>query len=101
MSRNKLEPKEKELWTRVDEGLHYLWDPISVSDVPEARDEYSSYIPQVFKRVVNQDSKESIAKYLVSIETDFMGLSRNKIKALDVAKTLLAYREMIFDDYSE
>ncbi len=99
MTRNKLEAKEKELWTRVDEVLHYLWDPIGISDAPQARSEYSSYLPQVFKRVLNQDSKESTAKYLVSIETDFIGLSGNKTKALDVAETLLAYRKIIFDDY--
>lgn len=43
-----LSPFERELYQRVDEVLHYVWDPIGVSDAPEARDEYFSYLPIVF-----------------------------------------------------
>jgi len=35
-----LNHQEKELYRRTDEILHYLWDPIGVSDTPQARDEY-------------------------------------------------------------
>jgi hypothetical protein len=43
---NEFMPKDKELYRRIDEVVHYLWDPIGVSDVPEARDEYHSYLPE-------------------------------------------------------
>ena len=42
-----LSPEHQELYGRVGEVLHYLWDPIGVSGVPQARDEYDSYVPQV------------------------------------------------------
>ena len=44
----KLPPDQMELYRRVDEVLHYLWDPIGVAGAPEARDEYYSYLPHVF-----------------------------------------------------
>ena len=36
-----------ELHRRTDEVLHYIWDPIGVSGVPTARDEYSGYVPRL------------------------------------------------------
>ena len=43
---------------RVDEVLHYLWDPIGVSGVPAARDEYESYAGVVFSMVKRQASED-------------------------------------------
>ena len=39
--------EEIELYKRVDEVLHYLWDPIGVAEEPWARDEYYSYLPKM------------------------------------------------------
>jgi hypothetical protein len=39
---------EQELLTRVNEVLHYIWDPIGVRGEPNARDEYDSYVPEVY-----------------------------------------------------
>ena len=47
-----LPPLELELYKRCDEVLHYVWDPIGISDVPEARDEYESYLPTVWRLVI-------------------------------------------------
>jgi hypothetical protein len=44
----KLLPHQDELYRRTDEVLHYIWDPIGVAGVPEARDEYDSYLPHAF-----------------------------------------------------
>jgi hypothetical protein len=33
---------------RVNEVLHYIWDPIGVRGEPRARDEYDSYAPEVY-----------------------------------------------------
>ena len=45
----KLEPHDEELYRRVDEVLHYIWDPIGVAGAPMARDEYYAYLPQIFR----------------------------------------------------
>jgi hypothetical protein len=34
---------------RVDELLHYIWDPIGIAASTGARDEYDSYVPTVVK----------------------------------------------------
>jgi hypothetical protein len=36
----KLSPQDKRLLSRVEEILHYMWDPIAVAGEPQARDEY-------------------------------------------------------------
>jgi hypothetical protein len=61
---------------RVDEIMHYIWDPIGVAGTPQARDEYDSYVPQVIKRLLADAKAEAIAEYLDSIESDAMGLTR-------------------------
>ena len=55
----KLEPKDEELYRRVDEVLHYILDPIGVSGIPQARDEYYSYLPGVFQLVKHNAEKTS------------------------------------------
>jgi hypothetical protein len=47
MSKN-LTSVDQELFKRVDEVLHYFWDPIGVKKVPQARDEYVGYVPKIF-----------------------------------------------------
>ena len=43
-----LSKPDLELYRRIDEILHFNWDPTGVADVPETRSEYYSYLPQVF-----------------------------------------------------
>ncbi|MDE8763083.1 MULTISPECIES: hypothetical protein [Rhizobium] len=52
------------------------WDPIGVSDIPEAQDEYDAYADTVFGMLANQTaSVDAIAQYLFKIATERMGLS--------------------------
>lgn len=92
----KLSYHENMLYLRVDEVLHYLWDPIGVADVPEARDEYYSYLPTVFQLLMNGDRAETIAEYLSSVSRDSMGLDGNKSRDSHVAGTLVNWRSSIF-----
>lgn len=64
-----------ELYRRVDEVLRYLWDPIGVSGVPEARDEYHAYLPHVFSLLIHEADKSQIVDFLIKTETETMGLS--------------------------
>lgn len=88
--------QEKALYQRVNEVLHYMWDPIGVSGVPEARDEYSSYLPSVFQLLVHGDGAETIADYLSSVSRDSMGLGGNRSRDFKVAETLIDWRNQIF-----
>lgn len=94
----KLSPSDRELYNRVDEVLHYIWDPIGVSGVPAARDEYHGYLPQVFSMVKQGKSVEEIAKHLENIETQTMGLTATDESILndkDVASILLDHKEWL------
>lgn len=79
---------EKELYRRVDEVLHYLWDPIGVSGIPLARDEYQSYVPQVFALLNENANTERIAGYLNEVVTKRMGLRENADATLHVVAVL-------------
>ena len=96
--REKISQQEKKLYMQVDETLHYLWDPIGVRGIAQARDEYHSYLPKVFLMVLNQAKTHEIAAYLVKIEEDSMGLSPNSERAFAVAETLLSIREAIIEE---
>lgn len=92
---SRLSPKDNDLYKAVDEVLHYLWDPIGVSGVPEARDEYSSYLPVVFGLLKNNASPETIAKYLFEIATDRMGLGGNPKRDQEVVSILIDWKDVI------
>jgi len=57
------------LWTE--------WDPIGLNEYKEARDEYCTYVPDVFKLKIDHTDSETIAQYLFKIETERMGLLGN------------------------
>jgi hypothetical protein len=59
----KLTPRDEELYRRVDEVLHYVWDPIGVSTMAMGRNEYYMYLPEVFAMVTRDVNAERIAEY--------------------------------------
>ena len=98
-----LSPEHKELYQRVDEALHYLWDPIGVSDVPEARDEYHSYLPHVFSLLVRRASAQEIADFLDHTATQTMGLAnteRGRERFKEVVTIMENWRDVIHERYS-
>ena len=96
---SRLSPPDEELYRRTDEVLHYLWDPIGVAAEPMARDEYYSYLPQVFKLLKTDVGAEQIATYLSNVATERMGLAANREHALHVANALLAWKETILEKH--
>lgn len=94
---NKLSTSEKGLYRRVDEILFYLWDPIGVYDIPMARDEYQSYLPQVFNLLLNDCKEHEVSAYLIKVETGSMGMPANDKKALEVARLLIETKEALLE----
>jgi hypothetical protein len=96
----KLLPHQDELYRRTDEVLHYIWDPIGVAGVPEARDEYDSYLMHAFSLLTNNPKAGEIQNYLIKIEEENMGLSvndRSRNRAKEVEEILTNYRDMIYE----
>jgi hypothetical protein len=54
------------------------WDPIGIANVPEASDEYDSYVPGVYKRLISRVSEDDLFDHLWMIETEQMGLCGNR-----------------------
>jgi len=77
------------VWKEIDDVLWNVWDPIGVNDVPEARDEYQSYIGAVFHLLEDRVDEERIVSHLYRIETEQMGLAGNLGNCRGVAKKLL------------
>ena len=95
---DKFTERERRLYRQTDETLHYLWDPIGVRGVAQARDEYHAYLPGVFSMVLRKGAAQEIVEYLVQIEEEHMGLNPDRSKALEVARVLLDIREAIIED---
>jgi hypothetical protein len=95
----KLSIPDSELYRRTDEVLHYLWDPCSASDTPQARDEYSSYLPAVFSLLKRGADALAVAEYLAAIERDRMGTSGDASSLMKVASVLVDWRDHIASQY--
>ena len=93
----RLSPRDQELYKRCDEVLHYLWDPIGVAGSPGARDEYYSYLPQVFARVRDGAEPDELVAHLTRIEEQRMGLPPNRAKARAAVDRLLEWRAWIWE----
>jgi hypothetical protein len=89
---------EIELYSRVDEVLHYLWDPIGVAGSPGARDEYYSYLPKIYEYVLG-NSEDAIADELYRIEKEMMGLESKKENCRKTAITLIEWKNSLERKY--
>lgn len=95
----KLGLRDEELYRRVDEVLHYIWDPIGVSRVPQARDEYYFYLPDVFKLVKDEAPAEIIAQHLTEIVVNRMGLDGTMQDALEIVSILRDWKKALDEKY--
>ncbi len=67
------------------------WDPIGVNDVPEAQDEYDSYVDGVYRLLASHCSTEQMVDHLAKIESQTMELGvANREQLTGVANQLLA-----------
>ncbi len=91
----KLSQKQLELYQGIDEILWNDWDPASVSDSSDARDEYYPYLPVVFNMALQNASSLEIAQYLSKVAQDNMGLSSNVKLDKAVAEKIIQLKMQI------
>jgi len=89
------------LYRRCDEVLHYIWDPIGVAGTPEARDEYSAYLPQVFEMIRDETAEGDVAALLESIQAERMGLVASRERDDDTVEALRRWRTWIWENLEE
>jgi hypothetical protein len=73
----------------IREVLMREWDPIGVADVPQAQDEYDSYIHQIYGMLIRRESKYKLIDFLWWAETENMGLYGSRRRTEHVADLLL------------
>jgi hypothetical protein len=80
----------KEVMQAIRDALMRHWDPIGVADVPEAADEYDSYIGPVYRILTGTRSADELIECLYRIETEAMELNAGSREHLrEVAGMLL------------
>jgi hypothetical protein len=73
----------------IREVLMREWDPIGVADVPEAADEYDSYVSQIHGLLIRREPLDKLVDFLWWVETEHMGLAGDRRKTEQVAERLL------------
>jgi hypothetical protein len=76
---------------RLRHVLMAEWDPIGVRGVPQARDEYDSYLGLVADRLRTGVPAERIADLLAEIRTETMEIPPAADADMRTARTLLAW----------
>ncbi len=66
------------------------WDPIGVRNIPEAQDEYDSYISDIYNMLIARKSEYEIFKYIWWLETEHMGLNSDRQRAEKYAERLIS-----------
>ena len=56
------------LYELVRNAVLREWDPIRINKIPQAQDEYDSYIPRICKLLRDDQSKYKIFEYLWRLE---------------------------------
>lgn len=64
------------------------WDPIGISDEPNAQDEYDLSLDAMYDLLLRNASEAEIVDYLHEIETDRMGMMSDKKRLSAIAKVL-------------
>ena len=80
--------KARDLHAAIAEVLLREWDPIGVADVPQAQDEYDSYVPEIYAMLIRREPRAHLIAYLRWAETDHMGLQGNREKTARIADRL-------------
>ena len=76
------------LYKKIDDILWFDWDPIGVNDIAP-RDEYQSYVPEIFGLVKSNADRQEIAGRLFKFETENMGMGGTLENCLTIADKIL------------
>lgn len=74
--------------TNVKRILLHEWDPIGVSDIPEAADEYDAYALHVSAMLGRGCSHDELYQYLIWVEGEYMGLQPNEVHTRRIVNRL-------------
>lgn len=77
----------------IREILMREWDPIGVSEIREAQDEYDAYVADVYRLLSRRASTNEVFDCLWWLETEHMGLSGDRQRTRRIAERLFELAE--------
>jgi hypothetical protein len=69
------------------------WDPVGAAGIPEAQDEYDSYIPAVHGKLTGHAPEKDITEFLAHTEAATMGVTGNLQRVKRTVQALLRLRD--------
>lgn len=76
------------LYKKIDDILWLDWDPIGIND-DAPRDEYQGYVPEIFNLKKSGADRIEIAKRLLKLETENMGMGGTLENCLLIADKII------------
>lgn len=76
-------------YQKIDDILWFDWDPIGINDVAP-RDEYQSYVPEIFRLKKKGADRMEIGRKLLEIETNTIGMPGTLEGCLIIADKILS-----------
>ena len=80
--------KAKHYHSLIQEILLKEGDPIGVSHIPEAQDEYNAYVGEVYRLLSRRATQREIFDYLWWVETQHMSLCGDRQRTEKIAEKL-------------
>ena len=80
--------RSREIEDAIRQVLMRDWDPIGIADEPACADEYDSYIGGVYHLLASGADETRIASHLAAVQTEMMGLPKQAVFLIEVAKRL-------------
>ncbi len=77
----------------IREILMNEWDPIGVSHIPEAQDEYDSYVGDVYRLLITHANRHELFFHLWQIETRCMRIYGNRQRTEATVDRLIELRD--------
>ncbi len=74
------------------------WDPLGISDFPEASDEYDTYLGYIFHLIDSGSTAIELSEYLFDVELNYMGIPGPSAEDLiQISQSLIS----IYEDLAE
>ena len=85
---NARDKRAREIQKAIRQVLLHDWDPIGVSDVAQAQDEYDSYVGGIYRLLASGAAPLGLAEHLAGIENGLMGIKGSPDLLMPIAQKL-------------
>jgi hypothetical protein len=87
------------LFEFIEDLLSYEWDPLGLGGFGP-RDEYQTYVPQIFGLAIGNTPADQIAQKLRSIETEAIGVTGDFEKCKQLVRIIVQKKETLLNGSS-